>query len=181
MQTSRRTSPYPYTWEIPAAVVTTVLLTLALGAQVGRALANLVAGAGWVWPPPGEVVTSVVGLLAGDATAGLAVAPGAVAGPVAVRAWVGVVESVVIAGLVWAAVWMWPRWGPGRVRGMASWAEAGALLGRRRLMRSAPVIRPDLYPDRTRRSGPRGESSPSAGGWVARFRRVGHGSSAGAR
>ena len=37
------------------------------------------------------------------------------------------------------------QWGPARVRGMASRAEADALLGLQRLRKVAPVVRPDLH------------------------------------
>ncbi len=40
---------------------------------------------------------------------------------------------------------MWLRWGPHRIHGMASKAEAQHLLGRRRLHRVRAIIRPDLY------------------------------------
>ena len=42
------------------------------------------------------------------------------------------------------------RWGPGRMKGMASRGEAERLLGLTRLRRNSAVIRPDLY--RTGRS-----------------------------
>ena len=37
------------------------------------------------------------------------------------------------------------RWGPGRIQGMATRAEAERLLGRTRLRKVAAVVRPDLY------------------------------------
>ncbi len=49
MQRTRRTTPYPFTWEIPVGIVLGVLLALVLGLQAGRSLANLVAGNGWVF------------------------------------------------------------------------------------------------------------------------------------
>ena len=48
MQQSRRTTPYPYTWEIPLTATITVVLTLVLAAHTARTLANVFAGAGSV-------------------------------------------------------------------------------------------------------------------------------------
>ena len=50
MQQSRRSNPYPFTWEIPLMLAVTVLLLLVLGVQAGRAGANLAAGCGCVVP-----------------------------------------------------------------------------------------------------------------------------------
>ena len=50
MQRERRRDPYPWTWEIPLAIGIGVLLLVTAGIQLGRSLANLVAGAGWTWP-----------------------------------------------------------------------------------------------------------------------------------
>ena len=71
MQQSRRTNPYPFTWEIPLTLAVTVLLLLVLGVQAGRAVANLAAGSGVSFPPRDALFTSVPGMLAGDAGAGL--------------------------------------------------------------------------------------------------------------
>jgi hypothetical protein len=35
MQRSRRANPYPFTWEVPLALVVAVLLVLVVGAQAG--------------------------------------------------------------------------------------------------------------------------------------------------
>ena len=53
--------------------------------------------------------------------------------------------------LVWAARLAWRAWGPGRVRGMATRAQAQAMLGPSRLRRVAPVVRPDRYGNRRHR------------------------------
>lgn len=153
MQQSRRTNPYPFTWEIPLMLAVTVLLLLVLGVQTGRAAANLVAGSGMSFPPRDAVLTSVPGILAGDASAGLPVSTGTSgtagtagrASPAAVRAWVAGTELMVLAGLGWAGRDIWLRWGPHRIHGMASKAQAQKLLGRRRLHRVRAIIRPDLY------------------------------------
>ena len=56
MQQSRRSNPYPFTWEIPLMLAVTVLLLLVLGVQAGRAGANLAAGAGVVLPAERRLV-----------------------------------------------------------------------------------------------------------------------------
>lgn len=65
MQRSRRATPYPLTWEIPAAVAG-LLLLLVLGAQIGRSVANLIAGAGWRFVDRTDLVTTVPALLRGE-------------------------------------------------------------------------------------------------------------------
>ena len=77
MQQSRRTTPYPTTWEIPLAVATAVILALVTAAHAGRALANGVTGHGWAWAPRGELFTALPGILTGNARAGLPPGPGA--------------------------------------------------------------------------------------------------------
>jgi hypothetical protein len=60
-------------------------------------------------------------------------------------ACVGIVEVFVVLAVVWVVRFGLDRWGPARLRGMATAAEAESLLGRSRLRRHARVIRPDLY------------------------------------
>ncbi|NHA70157.1 hypothetical protein [Phycicoccus flavus] len=149
MQRSRRTNPYPYTWEVPASALLALLLLLLLGLQAGRSVANLVTGNGWVFVARDDLFTSLGGVLGGDAAAGLQeVTHPAPAGLM----WtcVAVLEVLVLVGSVWAAAWALGRWGPGRLRGVASVAEAERLLGRARLRRHAKVIRPDLYGPRAK-------------------------------
>ena len=50
VQRERRRDPYPWTWEIPAAVILATLFVIVIGIQLGRSVANLLAGAGWTWP-----------------------------------------------------------------------------------------------------------------------------------
>ena len=94
MQRERRRDPYPWTWEIPLAIGIGVLLVLTVGVQLGRSLANLVAGAGWTWPASVGASTagagpfpsplskafwsSLPGVFAGDAGAGLSPVPPAI-------------------------------------------------------------------------------------------------------
>ena len=136
--------PYPFTWEIPVGIVLGVLLALVLGLQAGRSLANFVAGNGWVFVDRMALFTTLGPLLGGQAGAALpAVTHPASAG----LHWtcVVLVELLVVVVIGWVVKFGLDRWGPARLRGMATAAEAEALLGRTRLRRHARVIRPDLY------------------------------------
>lgn len=157
MQRDRRRDPYPWTWEIPTAIAAVFALAAVTGVQLGRGLANLAAGAGWTWPaadsgmstpsPIGAAFwTSLPGVLAGRAEAGLArPVPDQLAGPGLLCACIAATEVVLAGGLTWLIVYAWQRWGPGRLRGMASTSEAEKLLGVTRLRKVAPLVRPDLY------------------------------------
>jgi hypothetical protein len=151
LQADRRRNPYPYTWEIPIGILTGWLLLAGIGIQLGRSLANATAGAGWAWPSGRALYTSLPAVLAGDPTAGLALAGGA-ASLANLQAWLIVTQLVILAGYTTALVWAGRRWGPGRMKGMASPAEAEEVLGLTRLRRNATLIRPDLHP--TTRRGP---------------------------
>ena len=50
MQRERRRDPYAWTWEIPVAVALATLFVIVFGIQLGRSVANVLAGAGWTWP-----------------------------------------------------------------------------------------------------------------------------------
>lgn len=142
MQTERRTNPYPWTWEPAAALGLVIALVLIVGVQLGRAAANWVTGWGCKWPR--NVLTGLWGVLAGDAAAGLDLA-GPVADRAVLYAWIGGVEAVLLTALAAIGVWAARRWGPGRLKGMATAAEAEATLGVSRLRRVRKVVRPDLY------------------------------------
>lgn len=149
-QRERRTDPYPLTWEIPTAVFAGSLLALVLGAQLGRSLANLAAGASWAWPVPTQLFGSTLGILQGDAAGGLgAIAP--VAEPHTLLVWVLVIELLVMVGYVVLTWWCLHRWGPTRTLGVATVDEARQLLGRRRLYAARKVTRPDLYRQKVKR------------------------------
>lgn len=153
LQADRRRNPYPYTWEIPIGILTGWLLLAGLGIHLGRALANWVAGAGWTWPTGRAHYTSIPAILAGNPTAGVALSR-AGASPGALHAWLIAVELVILAGYTVVLIWAGRRWGPGRMKGMASPTEAEQVLGLTRLRRNATLIRPDLHPAATSRRRP---------------------------
>lgn len=144
MQRSRRRDPIPWTWEIPLAVTALVVLLLVLAAQLGRTFANLTAGAGWRWAPREQLFTSLPGLARGDATAGLTHLTHP-AGPHLLWTGIGLAEVAALAAAAWAGKAAWDRWGPSRLRGMATRTDAETMLGRARLRAAAPIIRPDRY------------------------------------
>ena len=151
MQRSRRHDPYPFTWEIPAAIIAGVLLVLVLGIHIGRAVANLLAGAGWGWPDREELFRSLPTILAGDGAAGLPRAFHGGAGQSALWTSISVCELLLLILLGWVFKLGLDRWGPHRVQGMATRAQAEQMLGRTRLRKASAVVRPDLYGSRRNR------------------------------
>jgi hypothetical protein len=157
MQRDRRRDPYPWTWEIPVLMMIAFLLVAVAGIQLGRSLANLAAGSGWTWPatdvgagassPIGSAFwTSLPAVLDGDAGAGLPTPiPHSVAGSPLLWLCLAVTEAALLTAATWASVYVYQRWGPGRMRGMATPAEAEKLLGVTRLRKVAGIVRPDLY------------------------------------
>jgi len=145
MQRDRVEDQYPWTWEIPLAVVCAVLVVGVVVCQVGRSLANWFAGAGWLWPPLDKLGTSIPALLAGDAAAGLSGVQHA-ASAAALWGWLSFVGLLTVSASTLACVWSWRQWGPGRMRGVATVTEAHELLGEDRLWKVRHVVRPDLYP-----------------------------------
>lgn len=135
MQRSRRHNPYPLTWEIPAGIACVVLVVLALGVHAGNGLAHLTEGYGWIWPRQQDLFASIPAVLTNTAAA-----------PIGVHGWILTVELLNIAGLSWAAVTTWQRWGSERLKGMATPEQAEQVLGVRRLRKVAHVVRPDLHP-----------------------------------
>ncbi|GAA3524748.1 hypothetical protein GCM10022234_21930 [Aeromicrobium panaciterrae] len=145
LQQARRTNPYPWTWEIPAAITAGALLVMALALHVARAIANVFAGGTFSFPARAALFSSLGDLLNGDATAGL---PEYQAGHASSRElwfWIVVTELAVFTILGLILRWGMRQWGPGRIQGMASPSEADQLLGISRLRRNAAIIRPDLY------------------------------------
>lgn len=137
MQRSRRHNPYPLTWEIPAGIAVFVVLMLALGVHAGNGLAHLTAGLGWIWPRQQDLFASIPAVLNSTGSA-----PGGAGG------WILAVELLNLAGLAWAAVTTWQRWGSERLKGMATPEQTEQVLGVRRLRKVAHVVRPDLHTHR---------------------------------
>jgi len=182
VQRERRRDPYPWTWEIPLGIGIGVLLVAMAGVQLGRSLANLVSGAGWAWPASdtsnapasgsetfrspfgGAFWESLPGVLAGHADAGLSPAPPAsdLAAPQVLWGCLVVTELLLLAGCGWVGARGYQRWGPGRMMGMATAAEAETLLGITRLRKVAKYVRPDLHG----RAAAKPSATPSA--WVGR-------------
>jgi hypothetical protein len=145
MQQARRRDPYPITWEVPVGIVLAVVVLAVLGLHVGRGVANLVAGGWWGFPDRDRLFVSLPALVGGDPAAGLTQVEGPVASGSLLWTCVIVVEAVLFVGSLAALKFGFGRWGPHRVQGLASRAEADRLLGRARLRRHARIVRPDLY------------------------------------
>ena len=144
-QQSRRHDPYPWTWEIPVGIALVILIVLVCGVHLGRGIANVLAGAGWAFPTRVELFRSLPAVLAGDAAAGLDGLTGSMPSPSAVWIWVVATEVMLLGLSVLVLKLVLDRWGPGRLRGMASRGEAERLLGVTRLRKVRAVVRPDLY------------------------------------
>lgn len=163
MQRERRRDPYPWTWELPVAAAVLVAVVIVAGIQLGRTVANLIAGGGWTWPASGTTTgtgfetgspigtafwTSLPGIVGGDSAVGLpagSAGSDGLAGPGLLWASITATELTLLTLTAWAGIWLYLRRGPGRMRGMATVAEAENLLGVTRLRKVAPIVRPDLY------------------------------------
>ena len=122
-------------------------LLLVVGALAGLAGAAALFGHGFVWPRADHVQPVLRGLLTGHPGRGLPAGQAAkVPAAHQVYGCVAVAEALLLTAAGYtAAVWARNR-RPGDARGgMATRAEATAVLGRRRLRQAAPLIRPDLY------------------------------------
>jgi len=145
MQRARRYDPHPAPWEVPLAIVVGALLLMVVGIHVGRGVANLLSVGVWELPDRAVWFSSLPGLLGGDASAGLTATHLTATSPTMLWSCIAAVELAVLV-LVVAGVTAGLRlWGPSKVQGVATRAEAERLLGRSRLRRNAAVVRPDLY------------------------------------
>lgn len=151
LQQQRRQTPYPLTWEIPALAAVTVAYLLTVGVHVGRGVANLTACGAWQWPDASAWFTSLPAVLSGNATAGIADPACAGASGGVLMGSIIALELVVVVLVLVLGKWVLDRWGPGRLKGMATPAEATQLLGVERLRRVRRIIRPDLYPRKATR------------------------------
>jgi hypothetical protein len=91
-----------------------------------------------------RLFTSLGRTLTGDGGAGLAEVTHP-AGPRLLWTCIAAVEVLVLLTCTVAFTWAMGRWGPRRLHGVATPAQAEALLGRTRLRAHARIIRPDLY------------------------------------
>ena len=132
-------------WEVPVGVVLMILLVLVCGVHLGRAVANVLAGAGWAFPGRIELFRSLPAVLGGDAGVGLTGISGHLSSPVVLRVCVVATELMLIAVCVFVLKVVLKRWGPSRMKGMASPGEAERMLGVSRLRKNRAVVRPDLY------------------------------------
>jgi hypothetical protein len=83
--------------------------------------------------------------LRGDAGAGLVDLHGPGASPSSLLMCVAATELILLTTTVLLIKLGLDRWGPGRMRGVATSSEAERLLGVARLRRSRKIVRPDLY------------------------------------
>jgi hypothetical protein len=144
-QRSRRQDPYPWTWEMPLAVILAVFVLISFGVHLGRAVANVVAGCDWRFPSRANLFSSLPAVLHGDAGAGLVDLHGPGASPSSLLMCVAATELILLAATMALIKLGLDRWGPGRMKGVATPGEAEKLLGATRLRRSRRIIRPDLY------------------------------------
>jgi hypothetical protein len=144
-QRSRRRDPYPWTWEMPLAIILAVLVLISFGVHLGRAVANVLAGCDWRFPSRMSLFSSLPAVLSGDAGAGLVDLHGTVASPSSLLPCIATTELILLAASVLLIKFGLDRWGPGRMRGVATSSEAERLLGVARLRRSRRIVRPDLY------------------------------------
>ena len=144
-QRSRRQDPYPWTWEMPLAVILAVLVLISFGVHLGRAVANVQAGGAWRFPSRVSLFSSLPAVLRGDAGAGLVDLHGPGASPSSLLMCIGTTELILLAPTVLLIKLGLDRWEPGRMKGLASRGEAERLLGVTRLRRSRKIVRPDLY------------------------------------
>jgi hypothetical protein len=118
---------------------------ISFGVHLGRAVANALAGCDWRFPRRVDLFSSLPAVLRGDAAAGLVYFHGQGASPSSLLMCVGATELILFAAMVLLIKFGLDRWGPGRMKGVATPAEAERLLGVTRLRRSRKNVRPDLF------------------------------------
>lgn len=144
MQLERRRDPQPWGWAESLGVLVLFLIYALMVVQLARAIANLLARDGFTFGPRAALFRSSLGILTGDAGAGLP--PHHRYAGTTLLAVVLVLVLVAASVLyVWGLIWCLREWGPLRVMGMATRADTERVLGRTRVSKAAPVIRPDLY------------------------------------
>ena len=99
-QRSRRQDPYPWTWEMPLAVILGELALISFGVHLGRAVANVLAGSDWRFPSRVNLFSSLPAVLRGDAGAGLVDLYGPGASPSSLLICVAATELILLAATV---------------------------------------------------------------------------------
>lgn len=145
MQVARRKESIPWTWEPLVAGLALYLFVVLVAAQVGRGTAYLLAGDGFRWPTADAQVSSAFPVLAGHSASGLPGTAVPVLGSTSLYICLVIVELIALAAVTWVGVALFLGWGPARMLGMATRAQAEKLLGLARLRSHAAVIRPDLH------------------------------------
>jgi hypothetical protein len=130
---------------MPLAVILAVVALISFGVHLGRALANVLAGSDWRFPGRVDLFSSLPAVLRGDAGAGLIDLHGPGASPSSLLICVAATELILLAASALLIKWGVDRWGPQRMKGVATPGEAEKLLGLTRLRRSRKIVRPDLY------------------------------------
>ena len=118
---------------------------ISFGVHIGRGVANALGGCDWRVPSRVHLLSSLPAVLRGDAGAGLVDLHGQLASPSSLVACVGATELILLTTTVLLIKLGWDRWGPGRLKGVASPGDAEKFLGVTRLRRSRRIVRPDLY------------------------------------
>ena len=145
-----RVDVLPLTWEVPTMIAVSWLCLSSLSLPCGQGIAFWLTGDGFVWPR-GQLLTSLIGLLHGDVGRGLTPAlQGAMPSDVLVYGAAAVSEIAVCVVVAWVMAWWWRSMGPGAQFGIATSHQVQTVLGAGNLRRRRRVIRPDLYPDKTR-------------------------------
>lgn len=151
LQVDRRHDTVPMTFEPWLGASAGLALVILIGAQIARALANLLAGNGLLAPKATELVPSSIAILTGNAASGLTHPLAHPANSTLLIWCLAITESAALAGCGFALAKALTRWGPWRMLGMATRVDAQSVLGLARLRHQAAVIRPDLYGPRRNR------------------------------
>src|SRR5665811_2613202 len=139
----RRPDPLPWGWEVPAGAGFAWLSLAAATLLLAQGAAGFLTGRGWLWPDSPRLLAALGALLTGRVGVGVE-APAGVPSPALVYALAGVLELLLLAASIWAVARFWTTVGTGRRHGMATRAEAKAILGAGRLRRVRGLIRPCL-------------------------------------
>src|SRR5688500_17404151 len=110
-QRSRRQDPYPWTWEVPLVIVVAILILVVFGVHLGRAVAYVLAGSGWLLPRRVNLFSSLPAVLRGDAGAGLIDLHGPAASPLSLLVCVAAAELILLTTTVILIKFGLDHWG----------------------------------------------------------------------